>query len=280
MLVRTLTIVGVGLIGGSIGLAAKKRGVAERVIGVGRDPGNLAKARDLGAIDHGSTDLNDAVRDADLIVFCTPVDRIAEQIIQASQHCRSGAILTDAGSTKQTIVQTVEADLKKGVHFVGSHPLAGSERKGVENAQTDLFNHRLTILTPTAETLEAALTLVARFWAALGSRVRMMMPEEHDQALAFTSHLPHLIASSLAGVLPDEWRDLTATGFRDTTRIAAGEPEVWTPIFQHNRPALLSALAQLEQRLGEFRQAITNDDIVQIDQFLTQGKKVRDALGS
>jgi len=280
MLVQTLTIVGVGLIGGSIGLAAKARGFAKRVVGVGRDAGNLAKARALGAIHDGYTDLVDGVRDADLAIFCTPVDRIAEQIIEASTHCKPGTILTDAGSTKQIIVRDVEARLHANAQFVGAHPLAGSEKKGVEHAHADLFVDRCTVLTPTSATSDIALNTVRAFWNAVGARVKVLSPEQHDAALAMTSHLPHLLASALAGVLPDEWHGLTATGFRDTTRIAAGDPNVWTPILQHNRPALLDALTQLEDRLHAFRHAITNHDAAQIDLLLTQGKKVRDALGS
>jgi cyclohexadieny/prephenate dehydrogenase len=280
MLVQTLTIVGVGLIGGSVGLAAKSRGLVRRVIGFGRDPANLAKARALGAIDEGVLTLADAVRDADLTIFCTPVDRIAEQVLAASAFCKVGAILTDAGSTKQVIVRDIETRLRADVHFVGGHPLAGSEKKGAEHAQKDLFVNRVTVLTRTAATADAALDTVAAFWRALGSRVEILSPERHDAALALTSHLPHVVASALAGLLPAEWRDFTATGFRDTTRIAGGDAEVWTPILQHNRPALLTALAQLDDRLTAFRQAIAKGDSVQIDQLLTQGKKVRDALGS
>ena len=280
MQIHTLTIVGVGLIGGSIGLAAKKRGLAQHVLGVGRDAGKLERARRHGAIDEYKLDLADAVRDADLIIFCTPVNRIAEQIRRIAGQCAEGAIITDAGSTKQEIVQAVEADLPQQVRFVGGHPLAGSEKKGADHAQADLFVQRWTVLTPTAKTPPDAVETVRSFWQALGSRVRIMTPADHDRALALTSHLPHLLASALAGILPDELHDLTATGFRDTTRVAGGDPEVWTPIFQHNRQAVLAALTQLEERLHAFRQAFASDDVARIDQLLTQGKRVRDALGS
>jgi prephenate dehydrogenase len=276
MRLPSLTIVGVGLIGGAIGLAAKKRGLAERIIGVGRDRTKLELARRLGAIDEVSLDLASAAAAADCVVFCAPVNRIAEQVKIVAARCPAGAILTDAGSTKQAIVEAVEAEPR----FVGAHPLAGSEKKGVEYAHADLFVERWTVLTPTARTLPEAVARVRSFWEALGARVRLMTPADHDRALALTSHLPHLVAAALAGLLPDEWRDLTATGFRDTTRIAGGDAEVWTPIFQHNRAAVLAALDQLEQRLQQFRHALVNDDVAQIDQLLTQGKKVRDALGS
>ena len=280
MLFSTLTIVGVGLIGGSVGLAAKKRGIARRVLGVGCDLHQLEQARRLGAIDVGTLDLADAARTADFIIFCAPVDHIAGQIKDAAAHCKTGSILTDAGSTKQEIVKAVETDLPGHVLFVGGHPLAGSEKKGVDNGHADLFVQRWTVLTPTQKTPKGALASVQSFWQALGSRVRIMAPADHDQALALTSHLPHLLASVLAGVLPDDWVELTASGFRDMTRVASGDPCLWLPIFQHNRQAVLGALDQLEDRLREVRQALANHDVSRINQYLAQGKKVRDALGS
>ena len=218
-----LTIVGVGLIGGSIGLAAKKRGTALRVHGVGRDAARLEAARKLGAIDECHLDLPSALRDAEVVIFCTPVSRIALQIQDAANLCPPGALLTDAGSTKRDLVQTVEANLPASARFVGGHPLAGSEKKGPEFADADLFVDRWTVLTPTEKTPVSAVEDARDFWQALGARVRLMSPEDHDRALALTSHLPHLIAASLAGILPENLRDLTATGFRDTTRVASGD---------------------------------------------------------
>jgi prephenate dehydrogenase len=280
MLFSNLAIVGVGLIGGSIGLGAKKRALVQHVVGVGRDPDKLEQARRLGAIDTGSLDLAEAARAADCMIFCAPVDRIAGHITDAAALCKAGTILTDAGSTKQEIVDAVEANLPGHVHFVGGHPLAGSEKKGVEHAQADLFVQRWIVLTPTPKTAQEALASVGSFWRALGARVRLMTAAEHDQALALTSHMPHLLSSALAGILPDDWQELTATGFRDMTRVASGDPEIWTPIFQHNRQAVLAALDELEDRLRQIREALANPDGARIDQFLVQGKKVRDALGS
>lgn len=280
MQLHTLTIVGVGLIGGSIGLAAKKRGAARHVVGVGRDAGKLDEARRLGAIDAGTISLAEALIDADLVIICTPVNQIAEQIMRVSDLCDHGAIITDAGSTKSAMVHAVEADLPSHVSFIGGHPLAGSEKTGALHAEADLFLNRWTVLTPTSRTRPGALETVRAFWEALGARVRTMSPEDHDAALALTSHLPHLLASSLAGILPDDLRDLTATGFKDTTRVAGGDPKVWTPIFQQNRSAVLAALDRLEDRLGKFRQALASNDFAAIDQLLAQGRKVRDALGS
>jgi prephenate dehydrogenase len=275
-----ITIVGVGLIGGSVGLAAKARGVAKRVVGVGRDGKNLAKAAELGAIDAHTTDLAEAVRGANLVVVCTPVDRIAETILRAAPHCRPGAIFTDGGSTKGNIVAELAGRVPPHVAYVPAHPLAGSEKTGAANGRADLFVNRVTILTPTADTDPAALDAVEGFWRALGSRVVRMTPDEHDRALATTSHLPHAVAAGLAGVTPADWLTLTAGGFRDTTRIAGGDPALWAAIFRANRDAVLAAVDQFSGRLAEFRTMLEAGDGAGLVRWLAEAKQVRDALGS
>lgn len=281
MQLNVLTIVGVGLIGGSIGLAAKRRGVARRVRGLGRQQTSLDRALAVGAIDEAHLDPQAAVAGADLVVFCTPVDQIADQVLSFAKHCESAALLTDAGSVKAEIVDRVEANLlEAGPHFVGSHPLAGSEKRGPDFADARLFEGRLTVVTPTPRTLAKAVDRVTGFWAALGSQVKMMSPADHDRALAATSHVPHLLAAALAGALPPELRELTATGFRDMTRIAAGDPRLWTAIFAQNRASLLEALGRVEGRLHEFRQALESGNNAAIDQLLAEAKEARDALGN
>ena len=280
MKIQTLTIVGVGLIGGSLGLAARRRGLAAHVVGAGRQQASLDRARAVGAIDEASLDLAEAVRRADVAVFCTPVDRIAEQVLAAAPGCAPGTLLTDAGSTKAAIVARLDGRLPDGVAFVGSHPLAGSEKRGPEHADADLFQGRLTVITPGPHTDPAAVGRTATFWQALGSRVRLMPPEEHDRALALTSHLPHLLAAALTGILPDELRELAASGFRDTTRVAGGDPALWGAIFSQNRGAVLEALQRLTDRLGAFRVALEAEDWTTVDTLLAEAKKVRDALGS
>src|SRR5262245_14658909 len=211
--IETLTIVGVGLIGGSIGLAAKRRGLVRRVLGAGRRMDTLDQAAARGAIDEGTLDLASAVARAEVAVFCTPVEQIVEQVLAVSQSCSPGTLLTDAGSTKGVIVRALEGRMPAGVAFVGSHPLAGSEKRGPEHASANLFQDRVTVVTPTPHTDGAALDRTVEFWQSLGCRVVQLSPEDHDRALALTSHLPHLVASALAGLLPPELRDLTATGF-------------------------------------------------------------------
>ena len=175
-------------------------------------------------MDEAFADSAEAVGQADLAVFCTPVDHLAAEVLAVALHCRPGVLLTDAGSTKAAIVRAIDGKLPPGVAFVGSHPLAGSEKQGPTHADADLFVGRLVVVTPTAATEEPALARIVTFWEGLGARVKFMDPEAHDRALALTSHLPHLVASALAGVMPTDLKELIATGFRDTTRIAAGDP--------------------------------------------------------
>ncbi|AWM38421.1 prephenate dehydrogenase [Gemmata obscuriglobus] len=281
MLFDQITIVGVGLIGGSVGLAAKARGVAGRVVGVDRDPDCIARAAKLGAIDTGTTDLAAGVAGAQLVVVCTPVDRIAEVIVTAARHVRPGTYFTDGGSTKSNIVATVQGRLPAGVEYVAAHPLAGSEKGGAENGRADLFVNRVTVLIVGALGADWGRTVtVGRFWEALGSRVVLMNAEEHDRTVASTSHLPHAVASGVAAITPMEWLKLTAGGFRDVTRIAAGDPDLWAAIFEANRDATLAALTQFTDRMTEFRTLLESRDRAGLVRWLTEGKQVRDALGT
>jgi prephenate dehydrogenase len=277
MHIPTLAVVGVGLLGGSIALAARQRRLAGRIVGADRNAAALAAAQERGMLDEGHTDACEAVAEASLVVFCTPVDRIAEHVAACATACRPGTLLTDVGSTKSAIVRRLAGRLPPGVNFVGSHPLAGSEKTGPENARADLFEGRLVVLTPVGDP-PAAVWTIGDFWRALGARVETMSPEKHDEVLATTSHLPHLVASALAGVLPQEWRPLTATGFRDTTRLAAASPELWQAIFLSNQPALLEALDRYRAHLELFRDALLKGDGKRLRVLLDQGKYVRDSL--
>lgn len=281
MLFDQITIVGVGLIGGSVGLAAKARGVAGRVVGVGRDSFNLGKAQVLGAIDTGTTELRKAVQGTGLVVVCTPVDRIASDVLAAAAHAPGSAVITDAGSTKAGIVAAVHDALPPaGPTFIGSHPLAGSEKSGVEHAQADLFEDRVVVVTPTEQTDPVAIDRVESFWTRLGARVIRMWPADHDRALATTSHLPHAVAAAVAALTPPNWLKFTAGGFRDVTRIAAGDPELWAAIFLDNRDSLVEALGRLTARLEIVRRMLTAGDREGLLRWLDEAKRVRDALGT
>jgi prephenate dehydrogenase len=273
-----LTVVGVGLIGGSVALAARRRGVAGHIVGVDRQPAALARALERGLIDEAAVDLASGVAGAEVVVFCTPVDHITAGVLAAAPHCRPGALLTDAGSTKSAILRELDGRLPPGVSFVGAHPLAGSEKQGPDHARANLFEGQLVVLTPPAPPDDSSLSRARGFWEALGSRVEVMGAEEHDRAVALTSHLPHLAAAAVAGIVPAELLGLTATGFRDTTRLASGDPALWSAIFLANRADVLAALDRLGGQLERFRQALSANDREQVEALLREGKQVRDGL--
>ena len=279
---KTVAIVGVGLIGGSIGLALRERKLAERVIGVGRRAATLRKAKEIGAVTATTLRLEQGVAEADLVVVATPIAQIVEQIRLAAAACRPGTLFTDAGSTKRTIVRDLEANggLPDAVRFVGSHPLAGSEKSGPEAATADLFEGRVVVVTPCRATHNGAAADVADFWSSLGATVYLMSPEQHDAAVAATSHVPHLLASLLAGVTPRGDLPLTATGWQDTTRIAAGDPELWTQILLDNRQNVLKSLARFEKTMQRAKRAIERGDAKTLTRLLTEAKAIRDAVGS
>lgn len=274
MLFDTLAIVGVGLLGGSVGRAAKARGIARRVIGVGRSAEFLALAVELGTIDEYTTELAEAFAAADLVVIATPVDAISAVIRAGAPNAKPGAIITDVGSTKDSICSSAPA----GIQFVGSHPLAGSEKVGVEHARADLFEGRMVVVVP-RNAREEAVETVETFWRRLGARTTRMTAAEHDRAVAMTSHAPHAIASALAKTLPPEWLPLVASGFKDTTRVAAGDPALWKAIFFDNKDHVLAALGRFRRSLDGFESALGGDDAAGLLRWLDEGKQVRDALG-
>ena len=277
MRIGTLAVVGVGLIGGSIGLAARIRRVAGRVVGVDPDAAGLARAAARGAID-AAAGLDSAAGEADLIVVCTPVDVLAGHILAAAARCRPGTVLTDTGSIKSAVVAAVEGRLPPGVTFVGGHPLAGSDKQGAAHSDAEMFQKRNVVLTPIPSTEPSALKTVRHFWQALGAQVITLSPDEHDRALARTSHLPHLASAALAGTLSPDLSSLTATGFRDTTRIAAGDPALWAAILLANRDPVLSALAPFEDRLARFRAALEAGDRPALLALLAEGQTARHRL--
>lgn len=274
---HTIAIVGVGLIGGSLAAAVKQRRLAARVIGVGRNLPRLQSAERAGLIDECAVDLAAAAADSDLIVFCTPVDKIVEGLREAAPHCRPGTLLTDGGSTKESICAAA-ASFPDGVHFVGAHPLAGSEKQGFEHANAELYSGRVCVITPHASSDPAAVSRVSDFWRQVGSTVIEMSPHEHDCILAETSHIPHFVASALAATLRDENRPFTSSGFRDTTRIAAGDEHLWAAIFQGNKSAVLAGLDRFEAQLRALRTALEQDDTATLTEQLHSAREKREAL--
>ncbi len=278
---NNVAIIGVGLIGGSIGMALLQRRLARAVVGIGRRVESLEVALARGCVTQITTNLAEGVSQADLVIVCTPVDSIARFVQQAAEHCPADAIVTDAGSTKGEMVAAIEAaDLKAA--FVGSHPIAGGEKSGPDAASADLFAGRVTVVTPTAQSNAAAIVALRDFWESIGSRVVEMSPAEHDVVLARTSHLPHLVAAALAAATPGEEQtlSLTGTGWADTTRIAAGDAELWRQIFLANRDATLKALADFETVLKTWRDALQSANGPLLTDLLKEGKRRRDAVGS
>ncbi|RMF86832.1 MAG: prephenate dehydrogenase [Planctomycetota bacterium] len=277
---NTVAIVGVGLIGGSIGLALQKRKLAERVIGIGRRQVSLRAARRVGAVTNTTIELEKGVSEADLVIVCTPVNMIVEHVRQAAAACRPGTLITDAGSTKRSIVAALDGPLANECRFLGSHPLAGSEKRGPTHADADLFEGKICIVTPTANTRAEDYDTLSELWSSLGSVVMKMTPEDHDRAVALTSHLPHFAATTLAAAMPEEVLRISGTGLADTTRLAAGDPGLWVQIFSDNRQFVLEAVARWKQAIAALEQAIAAGDKQTMECILEQGKKIRDALGS
>ncbi len=256
----TVAIVGVGLIGGSIGLALRARGSAGRVVGVGRDGGRLDAARRLGAIDAATTDPDEAAAGADVVVVCTPVDRVAADVVRAAGFAPAGALITDAGSTKRAIVEAAEAEPEARSRFVAAHPIAGSERSGASHARADLFEGRTCVLTPTGRTPGDRLDRARAFWSSLGCRVIELDPATHDAHLARTSHLPHAMAAALASLVGPDLVPLAAGAYRDATRVAGADAALWAPIFLANRGPMLDALVAFAGSLDGFRAALEAGD--------------------
>ena len=287
-----VAIVGVGLIGASVGLALRSRGLAVEVIGVGRRAASLERAQLRGAVDRTTTNLVSGVAEADLVIVATPVGSIVDTV-RAVAAAAPRATITDAGSTKAEICRELSQSpaidyLAPGEldrpgppapRFIGSHPIAGDHRTGPEHARANLFEDRVVVVTPEDHTPPGLVERVKEFWESLGAEVVLLSPEEHDRALAATSHLPHLIAAALASATPEEWLRMAGTGWGDTTRIAAGDAQLWTQIFTQNRAAVIDALRRFEHRLAALHEALTTDDVAALTTRLQEAKRIRDALG-
>jgi prephenate dehydrogenase len=234
--------------------------LADRVVGIGRNEAGLAEAVGVGAIDEATTDLALGVAGADVVVVCTPVSQVADVAIRTARHAPGSVLVTDAGSTKRTIVEAVERDDRARLVFVGGHPIAGSELQGPTHATCDLFDGRACVLTPTPRTPADVLERARAFWSGLGCRLLEIDPATHDEALALTSHLPHAVAAALAASVPVEMLDLAAGAYRDGTRVAGADAGLWSAIFRENRAALLRALDRYESELATFRSALDADD--------------------
>lgn len=258
-----IALIGIGLIGGSIARDIKHLGLARDVVVSTRSPETLKRAEELGLGTAYTTSAAEAVRDADLVIVSVPVgasERVAQQI---SPNLKQGAIVTDVGSTKASVIAQMQPHMPAGVHFIPGHPLAGTEKSGPDAGFEGLFRGRWCIFTPVPDTDADALRRLGDFWMALGSRIDVMDAEHHDKVLAIVSHLPHIIAYNIVGTADDletvtesEVIKYSASGFRDFTRLAASDPTMWRDVCLHNKDAILEMLARFSEDLAYLQRAI------------------------
>jgi len=281
-MIKKLCVIGVGLIGGSLAIALRRVGYCEEVIGAGRNKDRLQVAQDLCVIDAYSTNIAEAVSDADMIFVSVPMGAMAGVFKQIDGHLKPGAVVTDGGSAKVSVMKDAKEHLKYSYsQFVAGHPIAGTEQSGVEAAFGELYLNRRVIITPTYDTNKRATEKVTAMWKAAGAEVESMSASHHDEILAGTSHLPHLLAYGLVNCLfesnnSESFFKYAAGGFRDFTRIASSDPVMWRDICLANKPALLESLAQYQAELDRLKEAVTKDDGDQLLSYFQSAKISRD----
>jgi len=268
-LFKKVVILGTGLIGGSLGLALKEKRLAGEIVGISRQRKNVLLAKKIGAIDKAAFSLR-AANSADLLILAAPVNVIIDLGKKIARCLNKDCVVIDVGSTKRAVVENLSLLMP---NFVGCHPLAGLEKNGVAFARKDLFDNSVCVLTPERRTRAVALSKVKLLWKKLGVKTILMTPEAHDKALAFTSQLPHAVAFSLNLAVPDKYLKFCAGGFKDTTRIAASNAELWAQIFLSNRVHLLEALRFFESNLAELKSAVRNNDLDALAEILVRSNK-------
>jgi prephenate dehydrogenase len=267
-----IAVLGLGLLGGSVALAARKRGAAAHVAGATRSRDVLERALRDGAVDQAG-DAVEVVRDADLVVLATPVYAMRDMARRIAPGLRDGAIVTDVGSVKADPAESLPGLLPRGVHYVGSHPMAGSHERGLDAARADLFEGAACVVMSDGEA--GPRERVADFWRALGARVVLRSPSDHDTEVAWTSHVPHLLAFAFAealAVAPEGTREVEGPGFRDFTRIAHSDPELWADILTSNRKAIAAPLQAVSDRLGALARALEADDAETVEKIVAAGR--------
>lgn len=275
MTFQRLSIIGVGLLGGSIGLAVKSKSSHCSIMGYGHRPATLLRARERGAIDQIETNAAQAARDADLVILCTPVGVFPHILAQIAPILKEGAIITDVGSTKRSVVRWAAESLPKSVHFIGSHPMAGSEKQGIEAARSDLFEKALCITTPNSATNSDALGRLESFWQELGMRTTRLSADDHDRMLAEVSHLPHMVAAALVAMQSDQALPLAGKGFLDATRIAGGDGALWRDILLDNVDNLRGVLGRLRSQLDRLEQMLNPQQSEELRQWLDHAANKR-----
>jgi prephenate dehydrogenase len=276
-----ICIVGLGLIGGSVGIAAKERRLAKRVYGLVRRKESIREAKRLGVVDVATMDAEEATSNADLVIIATPLGVMERMAAAIKPYLSPGCIVTDVGSSKQCVVGLMEKLFHPCVHFIGAHPIAGSERSGMRASRANLFEGAPCILTPTRKTNKKSLGKVRRLWRDLGSRVTLMSPGAHDRVVAAISHLPHVLAVTLVNCIagmPGSTKKVlpfAGTGFKDSTRIAASHPEMWVDICLANRKEILRALESFEKQLRILKKALRSAKPPAVHKHLSRASTTR-----
>ncbi len=280
-----ITLIGVGLIGSSVARVIRREGLTGHLTISTRTKETLDRARQLALGDDYVSDCAEAVRDADLVIVSVPVGASGMVAEQISTALKPGAIVTDAGSTKLSVVKQMQPHLPDNVHFIPGHPVAGTEQSGPDAGFAELFTNRWCILTPLPGTDEAALSRLKAFWERCGSTVETMDPEHHDMVLAIVSHLPHIIAYNIVGTADDlemvtksEVIKYSASGFRDFTRLAASDPTMWRDVCLHNRDAILEMLGRFAEDLSSLQRAIRWGDGEKLHDMFTRTRTIRRSI--
>ncbi len=282
MFFRNVTILGVGLIGGSLALALKRKGLAGNIVGYGRTLGNLSRAQERGIIDSFECDAAKACENAGLIVFATPVGAFVEVARAIAPALREKVIITDVGSVKGDLVGDMERLLAPRGLFVGAHPIAGSDRSGIDSASAHLFEQTRCVVTPTPATDSEALDEIVALWRTIGAVVTIVDPGEHDRIYAAVSHLPHLLAFELVNVVEDinsSYLTFAGQGFKDVTRIASSQPELWRDICRYNRQNLLAYLTVLKKNLDRVSRYLEQDDSKSLLMDFERARALRESVG-
>jgi len=281
---KRMAVIGVGLIGGSLARVLRQQGEVDEIVGIGRTEPNLQRAVELGVIDRYSQDPCQGVLGADLVFLATPVCSIAAVLEKIAPYLAPGCVVTDGGSVKESVVAACEPLMPAGTSFVGGHPIAGTEKSGVDASFATLFTGKRCIVTPTANTDESALRKILRMWELAGSDVIQMDAHKHDRIVAAISHLPHMVAYSLVNAVDGYDRfdesilKYSAGGFRDFTRIASSDPAMWRDISLMNGPAIMEMMDFFTDYFAQLRALIENGDGAGLQKFFTESKRSRDAI--
>lgn len=278
-LFKKIAIVGVGLIGGSIGLAVKKKRLASEVVGACRRRSSLRKALKFKAVGHATLNLKEAVRGADLVIIAAPVAKITRLVETCVAFMKRGAIITDVGSVKEAVVNKAEKICGRRMNFVGSHPMAGSDKSGVANASADLFKGAVLVLTKTKNTDAKSLARLGMFWKALGCSVFWLSPAKHDERASLASYLPHAVSFALSFSQTDDSLKLAAGSLKSGTRVASSDAELWKDIFLAAKGPVLKSISIFSHNLKILEKAVRKKDTAALKRFLEKARDKRNKIG-